>query len=299
MATELKIGLIGLDTSHVVAFTRLLNDPTNEFHIPGGKVVAAFPGGSADLPFSAGRVEDFTTKVRDEYGVEILDSPEAVEQQCNALLLTAVDGRVHPQLLKMLAPAGKPIFIDKPFALSTPEAREMVEVAQQHNVSLMSCSSLRFAEPLVEVLRNTEVVTGADCSGPMELVPAMPGLFWYGIHTVEMLYAALGQGCREVRAETNDGYDLITAVWADGRIGTVRGNRTGNNKFYATIHGEKISAFADASNHPRPFYAALMQRVMDLFRGEAPAVAIDETLEIVRFIEAANQSRETGQKVAL
>lgn len=299
MTVELKIGLIGLDTSHVVAFTRLLNDASQEFHVPGGRVVAAFAGGSPDLKVSYSRVDKFTAQLQEEYDVALLDSPEAVTRQCDAVLLTAVDGRAHPTLFEAIAPFGKPVFVDKPFAVSSNAAQAMLQLAQQHDVRLMSCSSLRFACPLVEALRSIQDVRGADCSGPMELLPEMPGLFWYGIHTVEMLYAALGTGCRTVHAVTNDDHDLITGNWTDGRIGTVRGNRMGNNKFYAIVHGPKSSQFADASNHPRPFYAALLQQVMTMFQGAPSPISLEETLEIIRFIEAANQSRTTGQPVAL
>src|SRR5262249_50220599 len=42
----LKAGIIGCDTSHVTAFTKLLNNPKNEGDLAGVSVVAAFPGGS-------------------------------------------------------------------------------------------------------------------------------------------------------------------------------------------------------------------------------------------------------------
>ena len=52
MTAPLKIGLIGLDTSHVVAFTKIFNDPTYEFHLPGAKVTHGYAGGSPDLDVS-------------------------------------------------------------------------------------------------------------------------------------------------------------------------------------------------------------------------------------------------------
>jgi hypothetical protein len=39
-AEDLKLGIIGLDTSHVTAFTKILNDSSDPKHVPGGKVVA-------------------------------------------------------------------------------------------------------------------------------------------------------------------------------------------------------------------------------------------------------------------
>ncbi len=72
----LRAGIIGLDTSHVVAFTKVLNDPNAEGELAGVRVVAAYPGGSPDVVASASRVEGFTRQVRD-MGVEIVDSIDA------------------------------------------------------------------------------------------------------------------------------------------------------------------------------------------------------------------------------
>src|SRR5207237_349571 len=62
----LKAGIIGLDTSHVTAFTKLLNNPKNEGDLAGVRVVAGFPGGSPDIPESKDRVAKFTSELRDK-----------------------------------------------------------------------------------------------------------------------------------------------------------------------------------------------------------------------------------------
>ena len=59
VAADLRIGMIGLDTSHVPAFTDILNNPQNKAHVPGAKVVGAFKGGSPDIESSASRVDGF------------------------------------------------------------------------------------------------------------------------------------------------------------------------------------------------------------------------------------------------
>ena len=65
-ADDIRIGMIGLDTSHVTAFTPVLNDPKNPNHVPGAKVVAAFKGGSQDIEASASRVEGYTKELREK-----------------------------------------------------------------------------------------------------------------------------------------------------------------------------------------------------------------------------------------
>ncbi|HWI59844.1 MAG TPA: gfo/Idh/MocA family oxidoreductase, partial [Bacillota bacterium] len=56
---DLRIGIIGCDTSHATAFTETLNNPDAKGHVPGGKVVAAFKGGSKDVPSSWSRIEQY------------------------------------------------------------------------------------------------------------------------------------------------------------------------------------------------------------------------------------------------
>ncbi|MEK7993046.1 MAG: gfo/Idh/MocA family oxidoreductase, partial [Planctomycetota bacterium] len=87
-----RIGIIGLDTSHVTAFTSFINNPSKN---TGCKVVAGYPGGSPDVSASATRVEKFTQTLRDKYSVEIVDSIEQLCQKVDGVLLESVDGRPH------------------------------------------------------------------------------------------------------------------------------------------------------------------------------------------------------------
>jgi len=301
MQNELKIGLVGLDTSHVVAFTKLLNDSSSEYHVPGGTIVAAFPGGSPDFDLSINRVEGFTSQLRDEYGIEILDSPEAVAQKCDAVFLTAVDGRAHLELFSRIAPLGKPTFIDKPFTVSSADAKAIVELAREYNVPIMSCSSLRYAQPVSDLFAQVsrEEIRSVDACGPMALQESQNNIFWYGIHTVEMLFAAMGKGCEQVYAAPGDGYELLTGVWKDGRVGSVRGDHAAQLKFNLTLYTTAGAKSADAYTHAKPPYAGLLERVLPFLQGGESPIDIEETLEIMRFIEAANESRESGVPVKL
>jgi predicted dehydrogenase len=133
----------------------------------------------------------------------------------------------------------------------------------------------------------------------MNIQPTQPGLFWYGIHAVEALYTILGKGCLQVTAVSNDDHELVVGLWRDGRVGTVRGNRKGNKAFGALIHREGGTRHIDTKAHPKPSYAGLLERVMAMFRTREANLDAEETLEIIRFIEAANESRSTGRTVRL
>jgi predicted dehydrogenase len=289
--TELTIGLIGLDTSHVSVFARLLNDPSDPHHKPGARVTYAWPGGSPDFPLSANRVEGFTAELRDQRGVEILDSPEAVAAASDLIFITAVDGRTHPDLLRRIIPAGKPVFIDKPFALTSAAAKEMIDLAGKAGVPLMSCSSLRYAEHLQTALAGGRGnILGCDVFGPMPEQETQPGLFWYGIHSVEMMVAIMGTGCAEVRCVRNEGNDLLVATWHDGRVATLRGSRAAHEQFGAVIHRKDGATMVDASSG-RPYYLALLDAILSSLPAGKSAIDAEETLEVIRMIEAANSSR--------
>jgi hypothetical protein len=96
----MKIGVVGLDTSHVIAFAKLLNDHDSPYHVEGGEITVAFPGGSADFELSSSRVEGYTKELNEQYGVQIVRSPQAVAEQVDAILLESVDGRIHLEQFK-------------------------------------------------------------------------------------------------------------------------------------------------------------------------------------------------------
>jgi hypothetical protein len=294
-----RIGMVGLDTSHVTAFASLLHESSHEYHVPGGRIVAAYPGGSPDFDLSANRVAAFTDELRDKYAVEIVDSISALRGKCDAIMLESIDGRVHLPQFREVAEWGIPVFIDKPLALSRDEAQEMANLAAEKGVRVTSASAIRFAEKFQAALAagGEDPVTGGDFFGPMHFVEKCPGYFWYGIHSAEMLFAVMGAGCREVLATREDKQDVLVGRWSDGRLGTVRGNRTGNNGFGGVIHCASKSISFDVSDGKKPYYASLLEKVIPFFHGEGEVVAPVEMVEVIAFLEAANRSADSRQWV--
>lgn len=295
---DLKLGIIGLDTSHVIVFSDEFNNTEAKHHIPGAKVVAAFPGGSPDLPSSIDRVPGYTKDLREKFGVQIMDSIEAVVAASDAILHTSLDGRTHLEQFKRIAAAGpgKPVFVDKPFALSTAVAKEIFAVAAQHGCPIFTSSSLRFTGALTRVVtpETRPTVKGAQFSGPAAFEATNPGFYWYGIHPIEMLYTTMGPGCRSVRCVGLDHFDVITGVWADGRIGTVQTNRTGNYEYHGLVHFEKTTVPVNVQTETKGFFSCLAEVIIEFFRTGTPPVDAAETVELIRFIEAANESRAHG-----
>ena len=140
----IKLGIIGLDTSHVIAFTKAFNDPSDKDYVPGFRVVAAYKGGSPDVEESRKRVDKFTEELRDQWKVEIVDDIPTLCSKVDAVLLESVDGRPHLEQVKPIFAAHKPVFIDKPLASSYKDAKEIFELGKASGVPWFTASSLRF-----------------------------------------------------------------------------------------------------------------------------------------------------------
>jgi len=296
---QIKVGIIGLDTSHCPAFTRLLNDDSHEYHVPGARVVGAYPGGSDLFSLSRERVQGFTEELRDTYGVRIYGDIPTLVANVDALLLESVDGRQHreqlDQIVKSCAGSPKPVFVDKPFATSTADARQMIRLAEQTQTPIMSSSSLRYSAGIVGLAGETERVLSCEAFGPAAILDDYPGLFWYGIHSAEILYSYMGTGCTTVRCIPSEDVDVVIGAWEDGRVGVVRGTRFEGGEFGCVVHTGAGARFGLAQRTP-PGYYGLMQMVIQFFQTGVSPIDVRETFEIVSFLEGANRSRDlTGQ----
>jgi predicted dehydrogenase len=303
--------MIGTDTSHVLRFTELLNDPTRPDHVPGARVVAAFKGGSPEVEDSATRIERFTAELKDKWKVELVGSIEELCQKVDAVLLMSVDGRQHLAQIRPVFAARKPVFIDKPFAGNFDQAYQIVEIGKKSGVPFFSSSPRRFSAEVQSLKHNQTLgsIEGAFTYGPMPLEPHVPDLFWYGIHSVESLYTLLGPGCETVARVHSEGADVITGRWKDGRIGVVRGDRK-DKTYGAVVFGSKLvvtskaagdePAKSDPNQPARSGYYGVVSAVVKFFQTGEPPVSPEETLEIMAFMQAADLSKaRKGAPVAL
>ncbi len=290
-AELLRVGIIGCDTSHVPAFTKVFNNPTDDETLAGIKVVAAFPGGSDDIPSSADRVDMFTEQLR-EMGVEIVDSVEALLQRVDVVLLESVDGRKHLEQVRPVFAAGKPVFIDKPFAGSLADAIEIIELSQKHKTPFFSSSALRYSPNIQATRENEQIgeILGCAAFSPCALEPTHPDLFWYGVHGVETLFTIMGPDCQQVTRTQTDGAELVTGVWKQGRIGTFRGIREGKHDYGAVVFGSKSNQYI----HGFGGYKPLLVQVAQFFKTGKPPIRPEETLAMFAFMEAADESKRQG-----
>ncbi len=285
------VGMIGLDTSHCIALTKMLNDNKVGNKYLGYKVVAAYPtAGSSDLPSSINRLAGYTEDVRQQ-GVKIVGSIEELLKQVDVILLETIDGRKHLEQVLPVLKAGKRIFIDKPISASLGDTIAIFKAAEQYKVPIFSSSSLRFMEGIQKVAKGSiGKVLGADAYSPAIIEKTHPDLFWYGIHGVEILYTVMGNGCRNVFRVHTEGTDIVVGTWNDGRVGTFRGTRTGEHHYGGTVFGEEGEACLERFGG----YGSLLDEIVTFFDTGRSPVTAEETIEICAFMEAADESKLKG-----
>lgn len=286
----LKAGIIGVD-AHALPWTQIINKPKNTGLLAEIRIVAAFPGGSPDIPASMSLLKQEVEPVR-ALGVEMVDSIDTLLKKVDVVLLLSIDGRKHLEQAKPVFAARKPVFIDKPVGGTLADAIKIYDLAKKSGVPCFSSSGLRYG-PRLAALRNDPkigAVRGCDAFSPCSIEPHHPDFYWYGVHGVEPLFTIMGTGCKTVTRVHAEGADVAVGLWADGRIGTFRGTREGAHDYGATVFGSK----GIGSTRGFEGYEHLITEIVKFFKtGKAP-VSAEETIEIMAFMEAADESKRQG-----
>src|SRR5580700_8457622 len=217
---EIRLGIIGTDTSHVTAFTKILNDAASPDYVPGARVVVAYKGGSPDVESSYKRVDQFAEELKTKWKIEFVSDISTLCRKVDGVLLESGDGRVHLEQVKPVLAAHKPVFIDKPLAATLADAREIARLAKEAGVPWFTSSSLRYAD-LDSVKSPDNIGVSVWGPGPLEEHHQL-SLSWYGIHAIEMLYTVMGTGCLTVTQTSSRDSDVVVGAWKDGRIGVAR-----------------------------------------------------------------------------
>lgn len=289
----IKIGIIGLDTSHSTAFTELLNGDSDDKFVKEFEVVAAYPYGSKTIQSSYERIPGYIEEVK-KHGVEITSSIAELLDKVDCVMLETNDGRIHLEQAMEVFKSGKICYIDKPIGATLGQAIAIYEMAEKYNVPIFSSSALRYS-PQNQKLRNGEFgkILGADCYSPHKVEPTHPDFGFYGIHGVETLYTLMGTGCESVNRMSSQDADVVVGRWKDGRIGTFRGIKEGPAIYGGTAYTPKGSIAAGGYES----YKVLLDQILTFFKTGVAPISKEETIEIFTFMKASNMSKEQNGKI--
>ena len=294
LRAEYRIGIIGCDTSHSVAFAKIANvdkDP----RVAGFRVTCAYKWGSTAIASSTSRYEKYIPQMQ-EMGVVMKGSIADLLNDCDGVLLETCDGVPHYRQALEVFKSGKPCFIDKPVAADLADVVRIVEAGKQYGAKWFCTSALRFLPGVAETRAGKHgKIRCVETWTPLDVEPTQSRYYWYAIHGAEPLFAALGTGCESVRAFSSGCDDILTGTWADGRLGVMHATPWKKGAGYGGM------AFPEDDYHPEPVlfgkylgYPPLLASIVEFFRTGKSPVTPEETLEIYAFLSAAEQSHAQG-----
>lgn len=295
MDAQIRIALIGLDTSHAVEFPKLMQAPDcpADLKVAGMKAVTClrFP-----TPFHNEEGQDKRQKQLESWGIRVTRQFEEAVADCDAIMLEINDPAFHREYFEKCAGLGKPVFVDKPLADTHASARAMLALAASKSLRVMSASSLRFAGALVEAVAAVPRPLLASTYGPLGKAPAGSSIVWYGVHAFEMLERAMGRGAAAVTVVRDPAGVVCVIEYATGQRGVVELTE-GNYQYGGCLRdGQKaVSYRVDAAR----IYKEELDEIARFFHGQEVPVTLDDAVEVTAMLDAAEHSFQTGQRVAI
>lgn len=288
---SIRIGLVGVNTSHADAFSRILNGTRNGSDKQGpaldsGRIVAIW-GGDRE------RTETLSAKHRIETTVG--DPGEMIGSIDAALVIDDTDGGgMHATLARPFIEAGVPVYIDKPMTTDYEVAVALFDLAERHGTPIMSCSALRFAVEL-EAARADLKRIGTLSS----IISVGPGdWYYYGVHAVEMLGVVAGIGATWVYRHALEDRDVTVIHYDNGPSAVVETLRDAAYVFHLTAYGADGWTSVEVADFSG-FYTNTMREVVRMVETGTSPLGREQTLEVLAILEAGNRSAATGERIPL
>ena len=290
-AADVRVGIIGVDTSHATAFAKLLN-VERDAAVAGYRITHAYKWGSKDIEKCTSRYERHIKQLG-ECGVKMVDSIAELLANVDCVLLETCDGRPHLEQALEVFRSGKPCYIDKPIAADLRDTLKILAAAKKMGQKVFSASSLRYTKAVKEAARGDYgPIRAVDTFAPGNFEPTHSDYFWYAIHGADPLFAIMGTGCEEVTCVHSGDDDVIVGRWRDGRLGTLRvfGTKGG---YGGAVVNDKCQLFSLGGYEG---YKVLLVEILEYFRTGKEPISPDELKEVYAFLDAARLSKQRGGK---
>jgi predicted dehydrogenase len=259
--------------------------PPEALGIPGAQVTHVW----CDDPSDAHRI------ARATYIPHVVDHPEDVIGQVDAVIIPTDRGWEHVDRARPFIEAGLPLFIDKPLVDNQQDLLQFI-AWREAGRPFLSTSAMRYSREFGEVRRRLAEV------GQPRLITITMCKSWerYGIHALESVYPLLPPGgwlsvansgtaeANIVHARHRDGVDVVLPTIYD---------MTGGFGFLG-VHGTKGSIIERNQDTFFAFKAQLVAFVDYLRTGRLP-FDFQQTVELMKLVIAGTRSREQGGRTVL
>jgi len=217
------------------------------------------------------------------------DSMQQVVDECDCLLVLSPDhADKHEALSQLALSSGKPVFVDKPFALDCAAAQRMFDLAARHNTPMYSSSALRFAPALKDALAGT--LNGQRVNFMATRSPQVFSI--YAVHHLEMIAMVMGGDAERVIYTGNEWCSALTIDFGDGRraqMNTIPGHPYELVAYFGQENEqEKLVRLENISN----FMECAVDAMLSFFLTGEPPVEPDQTMQVIALLEAGLQAAD-------
>lgn len=295
MSNEIRVAIIGLDTSHAIEFPRRMQAPDcpKENRVEGLRAVTCM---RFNTPFTNDQVLADRQKQLEDWGVKVTESFEEAVADCDVVMLEINDPAYHLEYFKKCIGLNKPIYLDKPMADSYENGKKIYDLAKKNSLKVFSSSALRYSGDLVQTCNAVLKPDQAYIYGPLGIAAAGSGVIWYGVHCFEMLERAMGRGAVSVDVRKDAAGAVAIVEYPEKRRGIVE-LTVGNYSYGGTLKGAgQISSFKVNANM---FYTEELREMRKFFQTGKASAELEDTLEVMDLLDSAAKSYETGKPVKL
>lgn len=280
----IKVGIIGSDNSHALAYSRLANVD----RVAGDRCrVVAIWGAERE------RTEEVAREGRIE---EIVSRPEDLVGHVDLAVVVDRHGDLHAPHALPFIEHGTPVYVDKPFAIDLRECREMLAAARQSGALVTSFSALRWApatDALADELPRIGQVRAAHFAGPCDFESQYGGPFFYATHVAEIALRLVGEDVETVAARRVGKTAMVQLAWSGGATATFTYLGDAAYHFHATLFGANGMAAVEIAGGDGAYAAALWKVVDMVERGERP-LSDDQLVRPIAMVHAIQESLARG-----
>jgi predicted dehydrogenase len=290
----IRIGILGSDSSHALAFAKLCNIPdsdTGKYNFPDVRVTAIYGHDESETEKTA-----FDCKIE-----EIVSSPDELIGKVDAVMILFRDGNLHTSYAIPFIKVGIPVWIDKPLTVTVEDTRTLLMEAEKHNSLITGGSTCKYSYDVLElskIINNGSV--GQILSGyinfPGDINSPYNGIFFYGPHIVEMLFTIFGYEVKSLTTIKRNSNILCVADYDTYSV--VLDFTKDLDHSFCMIHGDKKSHVGEIKIDSSTYKTGLEKFIEMLKTGIMP-LSLDKLAASTKFLAAVNESLETEKKVYL
>lgn len=266
-----KIGFIDyyLDEWHANNYPQFFRQWTEGFEV-------AYAWGQIDKPGGL-----TSAQWGEKYGVEVLPTMEEVIEKSDVLVVLSPDNpEKHVELCRLPLASGKPTYIDKTFAPTLREAKEIFAMAEAGNTPCYSSSALYYASEYVNPRH--KAVDMIDSWGPGEFDQ-------YSVHQLEPIVSIIPDAPVRVMSIGTKDYPAIVAEFAGGQRAKVAVWRTNGNFCMNIGYRDGTGEHIDVTSN---FWEDCTKAMAAFFADPVPAVPHENTLRVISIINAGLRSMQ-------